>query len=123
MALLRKSKTPAGTPAVRNALSFRAPDRRRQSKTPAGSLRYAAFRSGFLACDKKVKGAGRDAGGTRPKTHCQSGPVVNPGPYWRFITEATQPAPKPLSILTTLTLLAQLFNMPSNAATPWKLAP
>jgi hypothetical protein len=37
--------------------------------------------------------------------------------------EATQAAPKPLSMLTTVTFDAQLFNMPSSAATPPKLAP
>jgi hypothetical protein len=36
---------------------------------------------------------------------------------------ATTPAPKPLSIFTTVTFDAQLFNMPSKAATPLKLAP
>lgn len=41
----------------------------------------------------------------------------------RLMTVATQAAPKPLSMLTTLTLEAQLFNMPRSAATPPKLAP
>jgi hypothetical protein len=41
----------------------------------------------------------------------------------RLMQEATQPAPKPLSMLTTVTFDAQLFNMPSSAATPPKLAP
>jgi len=41
----------------------------------------------------------------------------------RLIWLAAYPAPKPLSILTTVTPLPQLFNMPSNAATPPKLAP
>lgn len=36
----------------------------------------------------------------------------------RFIKLATYPAPNPLSILTTVTLLAQLFSIPSSAATP-----
>ena len=36
---------------------------------------------------------------------------------------AAYPAPKPLSIFTTVTPLPQLFNMPSNAASPPKLAP
>jgi hypothetical protein len=43
--------------------------------------------------------------------------------YSRLIRLATYPAPKPLSIFTTVTLLAQLFNIPSNAARPLKLAP
>jgi hypothetical protein len=34
-----------------------------------------------------------------------------------------QAAPKPLSIFTTETPFAQLFNIPSSAATPPKLAP
>ena len=34
-----------------------------------------------------------------------------------------QPAPKPLSMFTTDTPLAQLFSIPSRAASPWKLAP
>ena len=37
--------------------------------------------------------------------------------------EATQAAPKPLSIFTTVTLEAQELSMPSSAATPPKLAP
>lgn len=37
--------------------------------------------------------------------------------------EATQAAPKPLSMLTTVTLEAQEFSMPRSAATPPKLAP
>ena len=36
---------------------------------------------------------------------------------------ATRAAPKPLSMLTTVTLEAQLFSMPRSAATPPKLAP
>ena len=94
---LRKSKTPAGTPAVRSAFVPRAD--RATVKTPAGSLRYGA------------------------ENPLYAGSVVNPEPSRRLITEATQPAPKPLSIFTTLTLQAQLLSMPSNAATPWKLAP
>jgi hypothetical protein len=43
--------------------------------------------------------------------------------YTRLMQEATQAAPNPLSIFTTLTFDAQLFSMPSNAATPPKLAP
>ncbi len=37
--------------------------------------------------------------------------------------EATQAAPKPLSMFTTVTLEAQEFSMPRSAATPPKLAP
>jgi hypothetical protein len=40
-----------------------------------------------------------------------------------FIALATAAAPKPLSILTTETPLAQLFSIPSRAASPPKLAP
>ena len=36
---------------------------------------------------------------------------------------AYAPAPNPLSILTTVTPVAQEFNMPSSAAIPPKLAP
>ena len=36
---------------------------------------------------------------------------------------AAKPAPKPLSIFTTVTPLPQLFNIPSRAASPPKLAP
>ena len=43
--------------------------------------------------------------------------------YRRLIVLARNPAPKPLSMFTTATPEAQLFNMPSNAATPLKLAP
>lgn len=39
------------------------------------------------------------------------------------MTLATYPAPKPLSIFTTLTLDAPLFSIPSSAAIPLKLAP
>jgi hypothetical protein len=41
----------------------------------------------------------------------------------RLMQEATHAAPKPLSILTTVTLEAQEFSIPNNAATPPKLAP
>jgi threonine dehydrogenase-like Zn-dependent dehydrogenase len=41
----------------------------------------------------------------------------------RLIQLATRPAPKPLSIFTTVTFDAQLLSMPSSAATPPKLAP
>ncbi len=41
----------------------------------------------------------------------------------RLMQEATQAAPKPLSMLTTVTLEAQEFSMPRSAATPPKLAP
>ena len=43
--------------------------------------------------------------------------------YSRLIRLATYPAPNPLSIFTTVTLLAQLLSIPSSAARPWKLAP
>jgi hypothetical protein len=43
--------------------------------------------------------------------------------YGRLMQEATQAAPKPLSMLTTVTLEAQELSMPSSAATPPKLAP
>jgi len=43
--------------------------------------------------------------------------------YNRLMQEATHAAPKPLSMLTTVTFEAQLFSMPSSAATPPKLAP
>src|ERR1700740_2418137 len=38
----------------------------------------------------------------------------------RLISEATYPAPNPLSMLTTLTLEAQEFIMPNSAARPLK---
>jgi hypothetical protein len=41
----------------------------------------------------------------------------------RLIIEATYPAPKPLSMLTTVTFEAQEFSIPSNAAMPWYDAP
>ena len=41
----------------------------------------------------------------------------------RRIASAAQAAPKPLSILVTVTPLAQLLTMPSRAASPSKLAP
>ena len=41
----------------------------------------------------------------------------------RLIALATQPAPNPLSIFTTLTFDAQLFSIASNAVNPPKLAP
>src|SRR5258708_27289886 len=41
----------------------------------------------------------------------------------RLMQEATQAAPKPLSMLTTVTLEAQELSMPSSAATPPRLAP
>src|SRR3984957_19570992 len=41
----------------------------------------------------------------------------------RLMSEATYPAPNPLSIFTTLTFDAQEFNMPSSAVSPLKDAP
>lgn len=43
--------------------------------------------------------------------------------YLQFMASAMHAAPKPLSMLTTATPGAQLFNMPSRAAMPPKLAP
>src|SRR5271157_292403 len=45
------------------------------------------------------------------------------GAQRRLIELARYPAPKPLSMLTTATLGAQLFSIPSRAARPLKLAP
>ena len=45
---------------------------------------------------------------------CEANPLI-----WL----AAKPAPKPLSMFTTVRPLAQLFNMPSRAAMPPKLAP
>ena len=44
-------------------------------------------------------------------------------PISRLINEAAYAAPKPLSMLTTVTPLAQLLSIPSKAAIPPKLAP
>jgi hypothetical protein len=41
----------------------------------------------------------------------------------RLMGEATYPAPNPLSIFTTLTLEAQEFIIPNNAASPLNAAP
>src|SRR5204862_2251615 len=41
----------------------------------------------------------------------------------RLISEATYPAPNPLSMLTTLTLEAQEFIIPKSAARPLNAAP
>jgi len=43
--------------------------------------------------------------------------------HFLFIKLAANPAPKPLSIFTTVTPLAHEFNIPSNAEIPLKLAP
>jgi len=43
--------------------------------------------------------------------------------YKRLMHDATQAAPNPLSIFTTVTLDAHEFSIPSSAATPPKLAP
>lgn len=43
--------------------------------------------------------------------------------YTRFIRLAANPAPKPLSILTTVTPAAQELSIPNKAASPLKLAP
>jgi hypothetical protein len=45
------------------------------------------------------------------------------GSQRRFIRLATKPAPKPLSMFTTVTFEEQLLSIPSNAATPPKDAP
>src|ERR1700723_394096 len=53
-------------------------------------------------------------------------PSVSPclrGHHNLLITLATQPAPNPLSIFTTLTFEAQLFNIASSAVNPPKLDP
>lgn len=44
-------------------------------------------------------------------------------PFQRLIKLATNPAPKPLSMLTTVTFEAHEFSIPSSAAIPPKLAP
>src|SRR5687767_12483186 len=44
-------------------------------------------------------------------------------PYARFIRLATIAAPKPLSMLTTVTLDAQLFSILRSAVSPPKLEP
>jgi len=60
--------------------------------------------------------------------------ILPPGPEWgtdiargqpraRFIIAAAYPAPKPLSMLTTVTPGAHELSMPSRAAMPPKLAP
>ena len=43
--------------------------------------------------------------------------------YNLLITLATHPAPNPLSMFTTLTFDAQLFNIASSAVNPPKLEP
>lgn len=45
------------------------------------------------------------------------------GIYTRFMRLAANPAPKPLSMLTTVTPAAQELSIPNNAASPLKLAP
>ena len=49
--------------------------------------------------------------------------LCNPSPLGRLIGLATCPASKPLSIFTTVTLLARLFTRLGSAARPWKPAP
>src|SRR5262249_24554246 len=48
---------------------------------------------------------------------------VIPSPYRWLMSDAMAAAPKPLSIFTTDTPVAQLFSIPSRAARPPKLAP
>ena len=43
--------------------------------------------------------------------------------YTRFMRLAANPAPNPLSMLTTVTPAAQELSIPSKADNPWKLAP
>jgi hypothetical protein len=43
--------------------------------------------------------------------------------YNRLMSDATYPAPNPLSMFTTLTFDAQEFIMPSSAASPLNAAP
>jgi hypothetical protein len=45
------------------------------------------------------------------------------GARFRLSIEAIRPAPNPLSMFTTATPAAQVFSIPSSAATPPKLAP
>ena len=45
------------------------------------------------------------------------------GSQRRLIKLATKPAPKPLSIFTTVTFEAHEFSIPNNAATPPNEAP
>jgi hypothetical protein len=47
----------------------------------------------------------------------------NTGYGKRLISDATYPAPNPLSMFTTLTFDAHEFIIPSNAAMPWNDAP
>jgi hypothetical protein len=59
---------------------------------------------------------------SNPKPHLPGG-TFRSQRQSRLIELARYPAPKPLSMLTTATLGAQLFSMPSRAARPPKLAP
>ena len=47
----------------------------------------------------------------------------NNADHTRLIMLAAKPAPKPLSMLTTVTPAAQELSIPNSAAMPWKLAP
>ena len=74
--------------------------------------------------------AARDPSASRQGRHDRHDAIEFEGPecaaymdYPWLIADATQAAPKPLSMFTTATPLAQLFSMPSSAARPPKLAP
>ena len=53
--------------------------------------------------------------------HCTS--ASTDANHKRLMQDATQAAPKPLSMFTTVTLEAHELSMPRRAATPPKLAP
>src|SRR6185437_5632458 len=84
----------------------------------------------FCMCICRGKGGGGWGGGT----YSRNGPVVTSLLHYfvasllqpfqtRLMHDATRAAPNPLSIFTTVTFDAQLFSIPSSAATPPKLAP
>jgi hypothetical protein len=63
---------------------------------------------------------------TNPSGHRTDGRsnwATSPANHSRLMSDAMQAAPKPLSMLTTETFGEQVFNIPSNAATPPKDAP
>ena len=80
-----------------------------------------------LQKEKKEHGFYRDGAGKRyqigPHYNGTSGYCADTRATSRLIRVAAQAAPKPLSILTTVTPAAQLFSIVSSAATPPNDAP
>jgi hypothetical protein len=94
----------------------------------------SAYEEGFLrsiaralknARKSRTRDSSRNDNGARCEANqkCEQVQIAYEEGQARLMALATQAAPKPLSILTTVTLEAQLLSMAKSAARPPKLEP